>query len=638
MKDRLRVLLIEDDPDDALLIRDGLTTPKGRGGDHVTAAVDHVDSLAAAVLRLSSETYDVVILDLNLPDASGVELVMQIRTLQAETPIVVMTGMHDEAFGVEAVRAGAQDYVIKGKVAPRTIFRSLRYAIERHRLKRELEKRADALATSEARLRQIIASVADAIVITDLDGEVLFANPASLALLGRERSELVGRQLDLPAGMGRSEHELSRPDGGSVNVEVRVVPFEWMGRKALLVTYSDITLHKDALRKLEETRQQQLTMRDEFLSHVSHELRTPLTAAQQYTALLLDGLVGELDDKQRKPLEVILRNCRYLERMIEDLLEANRVELGRLTVDPRRTRIEALIDEAVANLEMTRQRETARIDIAVADPLPEVIVDPTRMRQVLTNLLDNAIKYSPEACEVTLRVDVDPAEETLLRVSVTDQGHGIPPDDLERIFERMYQRDEGVALSRRGLGLGLHICRHIVTAQGGRIWAESTVGEGSTFHFTVPVFSAAALLDRLRPVIGSGEAVSLIAIVSRAGDGQALKPYETKYLERTRRVLQSVLDGRRDLLLPRLAIGAGGETSIVVTGAAIDAAESLAREMVSQLQQDRELGQTRLGWTTRVHSLPVSAGDDRAVIGTLVLEQIDSLIAASNIGAITSRS
>ncbi|MBD3221012.1 response regulator [bacterium] len=642
MKDRLNILLIEDDPDDALLIRDGLTTPAGPGIEAQRVAVQHVTTLAAAVDRLSAEIFDAIILDLHLPDGAGVELVLQIKTLQPEAAIVVMTGMHDEMVGVEAVRAGAQDYVIKGFSAPRTLLRALRYSIERHRLHRELERRADELSTSEARLRQIISSVADAIVITDPEGEVLFANPAAVTLFGRQRHELVGRRLEgVPCEIGRSELELTRPDGASVTVELRIVPFEWQGHGAHLATFSDITLHKDALRQLEETRRQQLMMRDEFLSHVSHELRTPLTAAQQYTALLLDGLVGDLQDRQRKPLEVILRNCRYLERMIEDLLEANRVEMGRVVVDPRRTRIDALVREAVANLEITRPRETARIEVVMDELLPEVIADPARVRQVLTNLLDNAVKYSPGEAYVTVHVDRDPEDRDHLRLSVTDRGQGIPEEDLEQIFARMYQRDEGVEMSRKGLGLGLHICRHIVEMQGGRIWVESRVGEGSTFHFTVPLFSERTLLRGLHEPLVHCETAALIAVTARASDRKPLKPYEGKYLERTRRVVQSVLEGRRDLLLPRLGVGERGEVSFVVTTQTDGDAERLAREVMVRLDQDRELAQTRLAWSFEVHPLVVAAnvrdGDEPlGAVSTMVKANVDATIAAARIGELVA--
>jgi signal transduction histidine kinase len=243
---------------------------------------------------------------------------------------------------------------------------------------------------------------------------------------------------------------------------------------------------------LEHIRQDQLRFKDEFLSHVSHELRSPLTAIKQFTTILLGGLAGELNKEQREYQQIVLRNIRQLQSMIDDLLEVTRLETRKLTVDLERVSVGMAVTDTFNTLEGTARAKGVSLTYDLPPNLPSAYADQTRLRQILIILLDNAIKFTPEGGFVTIQAGPLEKDPRFLLLEVSDTGLGISPDIGERIFERLYQVSERTETSRKGLGLGLYICKELVTLQGGNIWAKRRPQMGSTFSFTLPVFS----LDR----------------------------------------------------------------------------------------------------------------------------------------------
>jgi PAS domain S-box-containing protein len=256
-----------------------------------------------------------------------------------------------------------------------------------------------------------------------------------------------------------------------------------------LLIGSDNTARKRLEEVLEQIRQDQMRFKDEFLSHVSHELRSPLTAIKQFTNILLGGLAGELNKEQREYQQIVLRNIRQLQSMIDDLLEVTRLESGKLTVEPERLSVSMAVIDSFNTLEGTARGKRITLSHDLPPNLPSALADQTRLRQILIILLDNAIKFTPEGGAVT--VTARPFEKDLryLAIEVSDTGCGISTEITEEIFERLYQVSERTEASRKGLGLGLYICKELVMRQGGRIWATRRRQKGSTFSFTVPVFS-----------------------------------------------------------------------------------------------------------------------------------------------------
>lgn len=236
---------------------------------------------------------------------------------------------------------------------------------------------------------------------------------------------------------------------------------------------------------LDELRKQQLLIKDQILSNVSHELRTPLTAVHQFVTILLDGLAGRLEPQQREYLEIARRNVDQLTNMIQDLLDATRAEAGKLSVDLSSVPLQAVVEEVVRTLQSRAQELGISLEHEMTEPLPPVLADPARIRQIMINLIDNALKFTPRGGRVTVRSSRhDPRHA---QISVSDTGKGIPPDVEARLFERLFQGPRDATVSRQGLGLGLFICRELVTLQGGRIAVESEPGRGSRFFFTLPL-------------------------------------------------------------------------------------------------------------------------------------------------------
>jgi signal transduction histidine kinase len=271
-----------------------------------------------------------------------------------------------------------------------------------------------------------------------------------------------------------------------------------------LLIGTDNTARKRLEEVLEQIRQDQMRFKDEFLSHVSHELRSPLTAIKQFTNILLGGLAGELNKEQREYQQIVLRNIRQLQSMIDDLLEVTRLETGKLTVEPERLSVLMAVTDSFNTLEGSARGKRITLSYDLPPNLPSAHADQTRVRQILIILLDNAIKFTPEGGSVTIRAGVYEKDPRFVLMEVSDTGVGISTEITEEIFERLYQVSERTEASRKGLGLGLYICKELVMRQGGRIWATRRRPKGSTFSFTLPVFSydaSVALLDNgNRPV------------------------------------------------------------------------------------------------------------------------------------------
>src|SRR5208283_5367761 len=252
------------------------------------------------------------------------------------------------------------------------------------------------------------------------------------------------------------------------------------------------------LRALELTRTQRIEFKNQFLSHVSHELRTPLTCIHQYVTLLLDGLAGPMAPEQMDHLKTVLKSVNQLHAMIRDLLEATRADSGKLRIDLRCIDIGELMRQAVAMMRPSAAEKNVILECGPEQAIPLVHADPDRILEVLINLIDNGIKFTPAEGTVVVKASMVETDRTSVYLSVRDSGRGIPPDSLPQVFERLYQDPQAVDGNRAGLGLGLYIAREIITLHGGRIWVASEPGAGSTFSFTLPLYSLVKLLP---PVI-----------------------------------------------------------------------------------------------------------------------------------------
>jgi signal transduction histidine kinase len=238
----------------------------------------------------------------------------------------------------------------------------------------------------------------------------------------------------------------------------------------------------------EESRREELDrLKDEFVLTASHELRSPLTSVQGFAELLMLDR-DSLTPRQAETVEIILDNCRHLVRLLNDLLDLARSDVGRLTIQPRPTEVAPLVEDVVRTMRAQTEAGNQSLTERVQPGLPQINVEPDRIRQILVNLITNAHEYSPEGASIGVAAQAVGAE---VEISVTDNGQGIPAEQLERIFERFTRGDAGLTQRVGGTGLGLAISKSLVELHDGSIAAESTVGQGSTFRVRLPVATAA---------------------------------------------------------------------------------------------------------------------------------------------------
>ena len=359
------------------------------------------------------------------------------------------------------------------------------------------ERDVDALErevrTLRAQLDGLIERNADAVLVVNDHGVVRFANSAAESLFGRPRRSLIGHELGLPLLIGETtEIDIVTAEDKDRLAEMRVVDTQWEGAPAILAVLRDITERKRAEQQREQLfrektartqAEQALHERDEFMALASHELKTP-AATLSATAQLLNRQLqrqGQLDlDQQQRALERLHEQSQRLARLIEHLLDVSRINAGHMTVEPRPFDLARVVADVVSSCQVTTARHAIRL---TAPEHIEITGDPIRIEQVVTNLVDNAIKYSPDGgdIDVTLRREA----QHRVTLEVRDHGLGIPEERRERLFERFFRAHADGQVS--GLGLGLFITRHLVELHGGTISVDSPAEGGASFTVTLPV-------------------------------------------------------------------------------------------------------------------------------------------------------
>lgn len=346
-----------------------------------------------------------------------------------------------------------------------------------------LRETVNTLSEEHSRLVTVLEAMADGVVITDGDGRVRLINPAAVRLFNTAAGAAIGqpfaavardyRLIELWQRCCAERLEQVEPvDKGwqGLFLQVVVTPLGTERSGACIVILQDLT----RVRRLE-------TIRRDFISNISHELRTPLASLKALVETLRDGALEDPPAAQHF-LERMEIEIDALAQMVQELLELSRIESGQAPLHPVPASVSEIVNPVVERLRPQAERAGIHLAVEIASELPAVLADVERTRQVVANLVHNAIKFTLQGGHVVVKAW---EEGTNLLISVQDTGVGIAAEDLPRIFERFYKADH--ARSGGGTGLGLAIARHIVEAHGGRIWAESTPGRGSTFYFTMPL-------------------------------------------------------------------------------------------------------------------------------------------------------
>ena len=524
----LRVLFVEDREQDLEL----LVLELRRGGFDV--AHERVETPEAFVAALDGQGWDLILCDYTLPHFSAPAALALVKEKQVDLPFIVLSGAVSEEAAVEVLRAGAHDFMVKGKLSRLlpAIDRELRDAESRAERKKTQELLIDAARAYDALQR---ASAARLLLMFENVPVILYThaveesghfrftsvNPAFLTATGLTEDAVVGHLVDeiipessLSLVLGRYRDAIRERaavrwitttfPGGTKVAEVTITPiFDDAGRCTELFgtvyDLTDIQQIKEELRASEEQKEQLAVLnrklaeatraKSEFLANMSHELRTPLNAILGFSDLLLEQLGAGLSEQHARYLRNIGDAGRHLLELINDVLDLSKVEAGRIDMRKQTIDLGALLEPVVA----AARTAADDIEITFSVEAPEdlsVQLDPARIRQVLYNLLSNAVKFTDAHGSVTLRVS---AVGDVLAMDVTDTGIGIPASSRSRVFGTFERLHEGRAATT-GTGLGLALTKRLVELHGGTIDFDSEEGKGTTFR--VRLFGAVAEVVR----------------------------------------------------------------------------------------------------------------------------------------------
>jgi two-component system, OmpR family, phosphate regulon sensor histidine kinase PhoR len=348
----------------------------------------------------------------------------------------------------------------------------------------KIENQLTLLAGERKRLNTILLGMGEGVLVTDAEGIVTLVNPAFLRLLS-VHEEVEGKPL-IEITRHPALHESYKIVLATRNERLEEVSFQMDGEKIVLIHWVPL-LEQDRLEgivsvfhDISDLKRLEKVRRD-FMANVSHELRTPVTVIKGYAETMLGNMTLDKEHTSRF-LGIIHDHAERLSNLIGDLLSISEIESGELSLNLAPLRIAETVHRVAALMEQQARAKGITIDYSEIESAPQILADPGRIEQVLINLLDNAIKYTPENGAVIITAQ---DERDKLKVSISDTGIGIPPNDLPRVFERFYRVDKGRSRDAGGTGLGLSIVKHIVQLHGGTATVESRPGKGSTFSFTL---------------------------------------------------------------------------------------------------------------------------------------------------------
>lgn len=495
----LRILIIDDNQDDReLCIRTLKQIDKKR------FLCLEAGSGARGLEMLKQSEPDCVLLDYSLPGQTGIEILSCIRREHPYAPVIMMTGQGNEEVAVEAMKSGAQNYLVKGGITRGTLHNAVHGAIEHCALERKLAEKDRALEQMTERLSLILENAGEGIYVLDAKGRTTFANRAALEMLGYSLDEMMSVcQHDLihhyyPDGSeypredcevyaafrdGKTHREdgevFWHKDGRAIPVEYTSKPIR-DGRGEItgaVVVFRDITERKKLLDILTESNAEL----ERFAYVASHDLQEPLRTVMSFTELLERRYRDQLDDRAKEYIDFAVNGARRMQELIRDLLDYARI--GEKAERYEYTDVNAILSIIEENLKDTIQSSNAAITYA---NLPSLYVNPVRLMRVLQNVIGNGLKYQEEGRTPAIHVSAERRGGEYL-FTVKDNGIGMKPEYCQKIFEpfrRLHRHEE-----YSGTGMGLSICRKLVEGMGGAIWAESEPGQGSTFRFTVPARS-----------------------------------------------------------------------------------------------------------------------------------------------------
>jgi PAS domain S-box-containing protein len=528
---KLRVLVVEDDRDLRETICEGLR----KYGCMVCDASDGSEGH-----KLFKEVNpEIVILDFHLPDNDGEHLLPAFKTPESQASVILITGNPSPDLAVKVTQMGADAYIRK----PFTI-QYLINLCEKIRREWSLLRAEKLLEERTLELQRILETSVDGIIITDPQGSITMANEFMETITGYTQDELIGkntaallpqgkeyqekaeklllRLLEEPVVMGSELNWLGK-NGTTIDIEINAALLKTSEGKTTgtIASVRDITKRKRTeaeLRRAKETAETANRAKSEFLANMSHELRTPLNHIIGFSELVLNKHYGDLNETQEEYLSDVVTSSHHLLSLINDILNLSKVEAGKMELIVTKVRIKRLLEKIVTVFHEKAIKPKIKLSIK-REHLPETInADERKLKQILYNVLSNAIKFTPEGGNICLsarevnhilrpgrrwrdpvslqiidnQTDTDNGRgvkrRKCIEFSIADTGPGIKPEEQKRIFEPFEQLDASSSKKYQGTGLGLSLTKSLVDLHGGKIWVESEgEGKGSTFKFIIPV-------------------------------------------------------------------------------------------------------------------------------------------------------
>ncbi len=503
METVFRILQIEDDEFDRISFRRSLRAA------NINAEVSTAEDDKSALDFLSRQEFDCIFLDYLLPGTDGLSLLKQIREKDSFTPIVVVTSQGDQNLAVEMMKAGAMDYITKKQLTPDGLSQTIRNIIRIHEYEKQRRSDQEALMLSQTRLTeaQRIAHIGnwefscstfdiywsdEVYRIFSVDKELFQPSyrKALAAIHPEDRRKIHAAIREAkPSGRFNFDFRIKKENGEYLFAfsQGHVVYFPDGKVRNIIGTVQDVTKWKTVeseLRKNKILAEESMKVKEQFLANMSHEIRTPMNGIIGLSSLLLNS---ELNQEQKEYVGAIKASGDNLLVIINDILDFSKLEAGKMTFEKASFNLKETIKFILDILKPKAIQKGLLLESIVDNSLPEFIVgDSVRLNQILMNLIGNAIKFTEQG-SVALKVNIlrDENDELELEFLVRDTGIGIPDDKKNSIFESFTQASNNTTRKFGGTGLGLTITKKLVELQGGQIWVDSKLNEGSVFGFNL---------------------------------------------------------------------------------------------------------------------------------------------------------
>jgi len=469
--------------DDEMRIREGCRDVLSQQGFEVASA----DSGKKGLDMIAREHFDIILLDLMMPEISGLEVLPEVKASHPDTVVIVITGYATIEHSIEAMKSGAFDFIPK-PFSPEQLKVVVSKAIEHTRALQDIAK-------EKSRMRGLINRLSDGVMATDDHRRAVLANPAFLKMINHKSGAVIGlpvesfvkdsrilnmirEALAMPRNTFGELVEEIQLDGEGETEETVLNAHSAPFRDRTGTNIGTITVLHDitALKKIDR-------MKSDFVSMVSHEIRSPMNSVLMQLKVMMDGLAGDVSEKQMEILDRASKKINSLVEMASELLDLAKIESGLITLEKEAVQFNKLLEEQRKFHHESAAAKHISIHFEESPLLPPVSANRRNMEEVVSNLITNAIKYSPEGAAIHLAVSL---ENDYLCITVKDTGLGMSADDLERIFDRFYRVKNAKTRYITGTGLGLPIVKKIVQAHHGTIQVESEPGEGSTFRVYIP--------------------------------------------------------------------------------------------------------------------------------------------------------